>query len=206
MPTQRIQALCEAGDFDGAVALVVQHFGGRIYTYLLARTQSALAYSLREQHAQDIYGEFCVDLVRGLPAFEWRCRLESWLYRLAFHALSRFYRHRERRDSRHPARASAISQLAASVAGPSTLLWREERENAWTKLRESLDEIEQDLLIWRIDEELSWEEIANILYDDSDPASLAKNLAALRKRFERTRRKLHRLAVQRGLLPPAGEA
>jgi RNA polymerase sigma-70 factor (ECF subfamily) len=64
------------------------------------------------------------------------------------------------------------------------------------KLRESLDHEEQTLLILRVDKAMPWEEVAEVMRADSEPATLA----ALRERFERLKEKLGRLAREQGLI------
>ena len=58
-------------------------------------------------------------------------------------------------------------------------------------LRRHLGTDEQNVLTLRIDRELPWRDVAMILDEDE---------ATLRKRFERTKRKLRELAIAEGLL------
>jgi RNA polymerase sigma-70 factor (ECF subfamily) len=64
------------------------------------------------------------------------------------------------------------------------------------KVRESLDSEEQTLLILRVDKGMSWEDIPEVMRADGEPATPA----ALRKRFERLKEKLGRLAREQGLI------
>jgi RNA polymerase sigma-70 factor (ECF subfamily) len=64
------------------------------------------------------------------------------------------------------------------------------------KLRESLDHEEQTLLILRVDKGMPWEDVAEVMRADGEPATPA----ALRKRFERLKEKLGRLAREQGLI------
>ncbi len=66
------------------------------------------------------------------------------------------------------------------------------------KLRESLKPEEQTLLILRVDKGLSWKEIAQVLADEEAPP----DVGALRKRFERLKERLLRLAREEGLVEP----
>jgi len=70
------------------------------------------------------------------------------------------------------------------------------RADRLLKLRESLDREEQTLLILRVDKAMAWEDVAEVLRADGDPATPA----ALRKRFERLKEKLGRLAREQGLI------
>lgn len=64
------------------------------------------------------------------------------------------------------------------------------------KLRESLDVEEVSLLALRIDQKLSWAEIAEVTSSDGRPVEPA----ALMKRFERLKGRLARMARDQGLL------
>jgi RNA polymerase sigma-70 factor (ECF subfamily) len=70
------------------------------------------------------------------------------------------------------------------------------------RLRARLDAIEQTLLVLRVDQRLSWEEIADVLAGPGPGESLTP--AALRKRYERLKDKLRRLARAEGLLGSEG--
>jgi RNA polymerase sigma-70 factor (ECF subfamily) len=70
------------------------------------------------------------------------------------------------------------------------------RADKLVKLRDSLDPEEQTLLILRVDKAMPWEDVAEVLGADGDPVSPA----ALRKRFERLKEKLGRLAREQGLI------
>ena len=81
----------------------------------------------------------------------------------------------------------------AVVPAGETLLaphLRTEVKSDVQKLREELTEEEQTLLILRVDRNLDWREVADIL-EIEEPA--------LRKRFERLKDKLRRLAKERGI-------
>jgi len=68
-------------------------------------------------------------------------------------------------------------------------------ERFW-KLRESLDSEEQTLLTLRLEKDMPWEEVAEVMRADGEPATPA----ALRERFERLKEKLGRLAREQGLI------
>jgi hypothetical protein len=64
------------------------------------------------------------------------------------------------------------------------------------KLRESLDSEEQTLLALRLEKDMPWEEVAEVMQADGEPPTTA----ALRERFERLMEKLRRLAREKGLI------
>jgi RNA polymerase sigma-70 factor (ECF subfamily) len=72
----------------------------------------------------------------------------------------------------------------------------ERQRNALDKLRESLDVEEISLLTLRIDQKLSWAEIADVTATDGERIEPA----ALMKRFERLKGRLAKMAKEQGLL------
>jgi RNA polymerase sigma-70 factor, ECF subfamily len=93
-------------------------------------------------------------------------------------------------------RTTLASKLADEVRQSSAA--RHERQaEGFAQLRAALDQEEQSLLALRIDQELSWREVAEVL---APPGAPAPSEAAVRKRFERTKEKVAALARDRGLL------
>jgi RNA polymerase sigma-70 factor (ECF subfamily) len=141
-----------------------------------------------------VFSTVAENVWRGLPGFRWECSVRAWAYRLAWHAASSYRRDPyRRRKARLP--TTAASRLAATL-NPDTALAPGGRHARLGKLRESLEPEERTLLVLRIDKELDWDEIAAVLSAEGKPISSV----ALRKRFERLKEKLARIARAEGLL------
>jgi RNA polymerase sigma-70 factor (ECF subfamily) len=175
-----IQPLLARGELEPATKQVLESLGPGIFGYLCSL--------LEEDDAKEVFSMFAEDLWRGLTQFRGEASLRTWSYRLAWHAACRFRRDafRKRRES---IPTSAASRLAASVASHSGMAPGSRRERL-ARLRAALAPDEQTLLVLRVDRELEWEEIAEILSDDAAPVTSP----ALRKRFERLKEKLAELA------------
>ncbi len=184
-PDAQVAALLGRGEVDAAATFTLQALGPAVLGYL--------ASLLGEDDARDVFSAVAEDAWRGLPGFRFECSLRAWLFRLAWHAASRFLRTPwRRRVERLP--SSAASRLAASIAGPSQLPGG--RRETLQALRRRLTPEEQTLLVLRVDKELEWSEVAEVLArggESVDPV-------ALRKRFERIRSRLAALARKEGLL------
>ncbi len=182
----RIHALLAKGDRDGAATTALDGYGPGVFGYL-----SAL---LPEDDARDAFSFFAEDLWRGFEGFRGESSVRTWLYRLAWNAAGRVARDGYRRR-RVPLPSSAASRLAAHIASQSGLAPGGRRDRL-RRLRDSLTPEERTLLVLRVDRELGWDEIAEILAQgDEKPSS-----AALRKRFERLKEKLAALARKQGLV------
>ena len=95
--------------------------------------------------------------------------------------------------SRHPAGAYFAFLSSRRICSSASITSSRE-----TRLRAKLSPDEQALLTLRVDRELEWREIARVLADDelADDAAVTRAAAGLRKKFERLKEKLRRLAAE----------
>jgi RNA polymerase sigma-70 factor, ECF subfamily len=179
----RIGEALDAGDVTAAATLGLRGYGPQILGYLTV--------VLRQRDlADDAFSVFAEDLWKGLEGFRRGSSFRTWAYKLAYHAALRILRDPEHRRGITLA-TSAASVLAAEVRSETPLHLRTDTKTSVQKLREELTADEQTLLVLRIDRRLEWREVAEVL-DAEEPA--------VRKRFERLREKLRKLAQDRGLL------
>ncbi len=183
----RVFGRLDAGDAREAASVAIESYGPAVFQYL-SRT-------LDGDDALDVFQQWAEDLWRGLPGFRRECRLRTWGFKLAYHAFSRFHRDAyQARRRRLP--SSAASRLAASVARSSQMAADARREQL-RKLEAELTPEDRALLHLRHDRELSWDETAEILSaGDATPVTAV----ALRKRYERIKEKLGRMAKAAGLI------
>src|SRR5262249_42854590 len=145
---------------------------------------------LRDDTAADeVFADFCEDLWRGIAGFRGQSSFRTWAYKVAWNAANMFWRDPFPRRVRR-LRTSECSRVAQEVRERSS---RERRAivDRLARLRESLTPDEQTLLILRVDKGLSWKEIAIVLGDGEEAPP---EVAALRKRFERLKVRLVRMA------------
>ena len=178
-PEATVRRLLAEGDARAATAETLRAYGPQMAGYLTAILRD-------EDDVADVFSQFAEDLFRGIAGFRWECSLRAWLHKLAWSAVSRFGRDPWRKRGRR-LETSEISELAQHVLSSSAA----ERNDRMAKLRASLDAEEQTLLILRLDRDLSWREVSQVL---------SVGEAALRKRFERLRQKLAKQAREEGLL------
>ena len=184
----RILALLDAGDVSGASTEALRGYGPQVLGYLTAVLRD-------EDDAHDVFSQFAEDLWRGLPGFRRESAVRTWAFRLAWHAASRYARDPYRKRHR-PILTTEASKIAEQVRSTFSTYAPGGRADKLLKLRESLDTEEQTLLILRVDKAMAWEDVAEVLRADGEPATPA----ALRKRFERLKEKLGRLAREQGLI------
>jgi len=179
----RIGALLDAGRTDEATAVLLRVLGGALHGYLVAVLRD-------ETRASDAFAEAAEDLWKGLPGFRRECPVRSWAYRVARHAALRVARDPFQRRGR-PFATAELSRLVDEVRSSTAAHPRTDVKDGMRALRASLTPDEQTLLILRIDRDLPWREVAEVLEVD-EPAA--------RKRFERVKARLAELARERGLL------
>jgi RNA polymerase sigma-70 factor (ECF subfamily) len=178
---QEIRSALERGEVDQALTLAVRGYGPQIASYLRTVMKS-------EADASEAFSIFCEFLWKGLPQFRGESSVLTWAHKLAWGAVRR---HGEDSFRRRADRLSttAAGRLAAEVFATSP---RKELEDRLAALRAQLDPEEQTLLVLRLDRRMPWREIAQVMGDVDEPA--------LRKRFERLKRRIRELAKEQGLL------
>jgi RNA polymerase sigma-70 factor (ECF subfamily) len=180
--------LRDGGDLVGAATLLIERLGPELLGFLRALTRDDAA-------AGDVFADLCVRMWRSLPAFRGESALRTWAYVLARRA---FLDHRAASDAwqrRHVALAtdSGLGGMIGRVGTSTTVRLREQRATRAERLRAQLDADDQALLTLRIDRGLAWDDVARVLEpDDSD---VGRASAALRKRFERLKATLRRMAA-----------
>jgi RNA polymerase sigma-70 factor (ECF subfamily) len=187
-----VRTRCQASDLDGAMRLALEGYGEEVFSFLVARLRD-------DDIASDVFAQACEDLMKTLPTFRWQCSLRTWFYRVARSAAARHLRSPENRADRRVA-LSQVSELQDQIRSRTMAHLRSEVKDGVRALREQLDEDEQQLLLLRIDRDLSWNEIAEIMTDDDNPAELAKASARLRQQFQKLKDRLRELAIEQGLL------
>jgi RNA polymerase sigma-70 factor (ECF subfamily) len=184
----RITALLDADDLAGAATEALRGYGPQVLGYLTAVLRD-------DDDARDVFSQFAEDLWRGLPGFRRESAVRTWAFRLAWHAASRFARDPYRRRGR-PMLSTEASKIAEEVRSTMSTYAPGGRADKLSRLRQSLDPEEQTLLILRVDKGMSWDEVSEVLRaEGSDTTPVA-----LRKRFERLKEKLGRLAREQGLI------
>ena len=187
---QELRALVATGDFDRATEKTLEAYGGELAGWL----RSILP---NEADAQDAFSRTSIELWQSLKRYDGRCSLRTWCYMLARHAAARS------RSAPKNAHEQLVSQIP-SLAQAATKIWStsqitaEHRRDVYAEIRGSLDDEDQALLTLRVDRDLAWNDIAEILLGErAKPDAIAKKAAALRKQFERVKERLRELAASR---------
>jgi len=183
-----IRALLAQHDLRDAATEAIRALGPETLRYLRAVLRD-------EADAQDAFSEWAERLWRGIATFEGRSSFRTWALRLATNVTRNLRVQPWRRRGRRFESGEA-SALAAHVTA-DTAVRVERQRTALDHLRDALSVEEQMLLVLRIDRELSWAEIADVLAFE---ARGAPSPATLMKRFERLKGRLAKLASEEGLL------
>jgi RNA polymerase sigma-70 factor (ECF subfamily) len=191
-----VKRCCEEGDLHQAATLAIQGYGPEVLGFLAVLVDRA--------DAGEVFADVCVRLWKSLRSFRWDASLRTWVYVLARRACQAYLKERASYRDRHM-RFSEVPEIDAMIArvrtttiealGPQRGMTRVER------LRSALSPDEQTLLTLRLDRELDWRAIARVLADadgDLTETELVRESALLRKRFERIKEKLKKLAEKEG--------
>jgi RNA polymerase sigma-70 factor (ECF subfamily) len=184
---QLIRERLAADGPDGAATALIEALGPAILRYLRSMLRV-------EEDAADAFSQWSENVWTGLPAFRGEASLKTWSYRLAWNAAQNLRNQAWKRRGQRFATGQA-SALADSIRTKSVVVVERQRQ-ALEELRAALSDEDRSLLVLRLDQQLSWNEVAGVLAAEGAPVEPA----ALMKRFERVKARLGELARERGLI------
>jgi DNA-directed RNA polymerase specialized sigma24 family protein len=197
---QAIRAAFDARDFQTAATRALEAFGREILSFLVARLRTA-------SDAEEAFSMFAEDFWKGLPEFGFRCSVRGWMYTLARNAGNRYASSPQRKRSRNLsfAGSESLAVLIDRVRSETQVHKRTDVKDKVRALRERLESDDQMLLILHVDRGLPWRELAMVMDESGEQLhgeTLDREATRLRKRFERIKAELKKLAKKEGLLKP----
>lgn len=173
----RVRELLAAGDANEAATRAIRAAGPAALRYLRALLPD-------EEDVKDAFSAWAEKVWRGLASFRGECPLRAWALGLAYHVALDVKTQAWRRHGRRLATTEAAN-LAQSIR--TATADRLERQRAvLQRLLSALPPEDQTLLALRIDQRLSWREIAEVLGRDGrrpQPAALAKRFQRLKEQL-----------------------
>jgi RNA polymerase sigma-70 factor, ECF subfamily len=187
-----VRRLCEADELRNAVTVAIEGYGPELLGFLVVMVGDA-------SEAGDVFADTCVRLWKSLASFRWESSLRTWVYVLARRAVHAYRKERAKYRERYVG-LSEVPEIDAMIARVRTTtsvrLAKQAGATRAERLRAKLELDEQMLLTLRVDRELEWRAIAQIMSDETlEDDALTREAASLRKRFERVKEKLKRLAA-----------
>ena len=182
-----VRDLLAGGDTAGAATAAIRGYGPQVVRFLRSLLRD-------EDDAKDAFSRFAEVLWRSLPAVRGEASLRTWVFTHAWSSAHGLRREPWRRHGRRFATGEA-SAIAEEVRTRSAVR-DERRRRQLDRLREALSLEDRSLLELRVDQELSWAEIAEVLSSVREVVQPA----ALAKRFERVKSRLAAMARDQGLL------
>jgi RNA polymerase sigma-70 factor (ECF subfamily) len=194
---REVRDLLQTQQLHPAATLALRTYGPELYGFLAGQLQN-------NTDADEVFSQLTEDLWRGLPQFEWRCSLRTWLYLLARHAASRFRVSPWNRGGRTG--DSRLDEQIAQVRSQTEPWLRTDVKDRLRQLRDSLDPDDRLILVLRLDRGLSWNEVAVVTLGEEKASAeaLRRESARLRKRFQDLKDELRGRAERAGLLEPDG--
>lgn len=181
---QDVRGALAAGDEVRATVRLLDAYGAEVFGFL-AGVLDGVA------EARDAYASIGERARERLVTFGWPCGLRTWLYSLAHRVLV------ERRESAGLAGCGSELPHRDTTQPPR----RKSRRDAVAHLRSSLPLHDRELLVLRIDRQMTWEELAAVfLGDDASAKDLALETLRLQARYRLLKEWLAREAEARGIL------
>jgi RNA polymerase sigma-70 factor (ECF subfamily) len=185
---EELKALVVAGELERATEGAIRLYGPELVGWLCSVLPS-------EADAQDAFSRASVELWKSLRRFDGRCSIRTWCYMLARHAAVKV---------RAKKSQEVLVSQVPSIVGAVSHVWNTTRHkqaeaaDVYTQIRNELEEEDQILLVLRVDKDLAWRDIAQVLLGEEAPTDeLQRKAAALRKQFERVKERLKTLAAER---------
>ncbi len=170
----------DRGDKEEVTRLLVASYGPEILGFLAVVMRD-------EEAARDVFSQVTESIWRHLERFGGRSTFRTWAYAIARNAA---FRARQKKEMER-LRTGQAEGLVATPKSTTRPYLRTENKERLAQLRATLDPESQALLTLRIDRNMSWTEIAEVLADEPlDDPSLRRAAARERKRFERLKERL----------------
>lgn len=191
----RAHELHRAGRFDDAMTVALGFYGPEIVGFLVSLVPT-------RDEAFDVFGQACLGMWSSFPSFGWRSSFRTWAYAIARRACLRHVASAYERRRVDLSEVPCLSALEDRIRTQTAPYQRTDVKSRAARLRERLTPQERMLLTLRVDREMTWEQVAEVMDDGAiaDPEALRRACAAWRKRFERTKDRLRSLAESEGLL------
>jgi RNA polymerase sigma-70 factor (ECF subfamily) len=165
-------------DYQRAATVALEAYGPEILGFLVAIHRDRL-------DAGDVFGAFCEDFWTALPRFRGEASLRTWAYTLARHASAHFFREPHRRRASAMSNHPELQQLEERIRTRTPSFLGTATRDRVSELRNRLTPDEQTLLILRVDRDMPWDEVASVM---------GASATVLRKRFERVKARLRKMA------------
>lgn len=193
MSEEHALSLLAAGDTRGATSWVLQAYGNEVCGYVLSLVRDS-------DDAADAFAAAAEQLFRNIARFRRESTLRTFFYSIARNAA--FADKRRAARARGEPIADFAELLEAAVRTATLQFKKSEVKDALAELRDSLAPEDRELLVLRVDRNLSWQDVALVLLADTErePEALKREAARARKHFERVKERLRALAGEAGLL------
>lgn len=178
----RVERLLAADDTAAAATLVIETLGPELLGYLWVAAESW-------GDADELFSRVCERIWRGLPKFRFESSLRTWAFVIARHRVrTGLERARKRKPDLPITEVQQLVDLVAQVHSTTQLHMRSDSKQRLERLRQALDPDDRTLLVLRVDREMAWRDIAEVMADGEQ--DLDRTAARLRKRFERVKQRL----------------
>jgi RNA polymerase sigma factor (sigma-70 family) len=186
---EEIETLLDAEDYDEALTSILVEYGGEVYGYLLRRLG-------RRDAADDVYQQVSYRMLLTLPEYRRETCVRAWVYMKVRQEMKAFLQG-NRRYHAECMSAAELSRMTALIERVRTrTAMRTETRMIVRSLADELDPLDQDLIIFRVDKQLSWKDITHLINESSDEQYKE---GTLRQRYRRAKERLRELAREANL-------
>lgn len=134
------------------IAQIYDEYGQMVYKYLLCLCHD-------EHLAQDLTQETFYKAIQSVHRFKGSCKVSTWLCQIAKHL---WYQELDKRKRRKTTEIEEISELPDGESVEEAVVLKLEKMELYKRIH-TLNDVEKEVVLFRITGELSFKEIGEIL-------------------------------------------
>jgi RNA polymerase sigma-70 factor (ECF subfamily) len=184
--------------YDKAATVAIKGYGPELLSFICTMLHD-------HDTATELFAQACEELWKSLPRFSGRSLFKTWFFAIGRHTcLHHLKKMKKGRGQRSLSALGTCFALMDHHRSPTLPFLKTEFKDGLRNLRQCLSDEEKTLLALRIDQGLSWDEIAQVMIGpEKHPSAevIHHRARRYRKRMERITSRLRTLALAQGLFP-----
>ncbi len=176
-PDHELREALRRGDHRAAAHCLVTRFADEMYRFCVSAAGSRQD---GEDLAQEVLGEAC----RSLPRFRGHSSVRTWLYKVAWHKILDYRKRLSRQPTLVPIDGAQTNEFLRIAGSQESALATAQRRKKVARACANLGQRDRMVLSLRVDMEMSYQEIAQVLGVRIGAAKMRMNRAVERLRDE----------------------
>lgn len=193
---QELKTLYEFGEYSKMVELALETYSKDLYNFLFMFLRNL-------DDTSEVFCQTCSNVWESIQTFRWRSSFRAWLYCVARNTCFRFKSKNLKWKKRVQDSYLLNNRLVYKARSETRPYLKTVIKSKVMILRQQLSDEDQLVLTLRIDQNLSWRDVVDVIYgvdDERNEIDLVRKAASCRKKYERAKNRLRELVDQNNLL------